>query len=183
VSSSPAATCPDDGFRAFFEEHVSFVLRTVRHLGAREADGLDLTQEVFAVAYEKHAELDRPDGARSWLYRICFLVVRNHQRRAQVRREIPTATPAATRTQPPAPDPVERTQQRAQLRCVLAALDEEKRAVLVAHAIEEIPMKEVAASLSIPLKTAYSRLYAAKRAAAAAYAKLEYETGGTHART
>lgn len=172
--SAPAPSRVDeDGFRALFEAHTSFVLRSVRHLGAREADALDLAQEVFTVAHEKRAQLDRPDGARSWLYRICFGVVRNHQRRAQVRREVPTAAPAARETQPPAPDPVERSQQRARLRQVLAALDEDKRAVLVAHAIEEIPMRDVADALSIPLKTAYSRLYAAKRAAAAAYEALE----------
>lgn len=164
-------------FRALFEEHVSFVLRSVRHLGARDADALDLAQEVFTVAYEKQDQLVRPDGARSWLYRICFLVVRNHQRRAQVRREVPSASPAAGETQPVAPDPVERAQQRARLSAVLAALDEGKRAVLVAHAIEEIPMREVAEALSIPLKTAYSRLYAAKREAAAAYAAQEVEMG------
>lgn len=158
-------------FGDLFEAHAPFVMRSVRHLGARDADVLDLTQEVFLVAYDKRASLVRPEGVRSWLYRIAFGVVRNHQRRAQVRREVPTDAPALdTVTVTPA-DPVERAQNRTRLLRVLGELDETKRAVLVAHVIEEIPIKEVAAALGIPLKTAYSRLYAARREAAAAFAR------------
>ncbi len=152
--------------------HAPFVMRSVRHLGAREADVLDLTQEVFILAYDKRAELTRPAGVRSWLYRIAFGIVRNHQRRAHVRREVPTDAPAQATACTPE-DPVERAQDRDRLRLVLAELDEVKRAVLVAHAIEELPMKEVAAAMGIPLKTAYSRLYAARREAAAAFARHE----------
>lgn len=156
-------------FLAIFESivltHSSFVLRCVRHLGGREADALDLAQEVFLIAYEKRAQLTRPEGVRSWLYRICFGVVRNHQRKAHVRREV-TGVDVVEGC---VADPTEVQHRRETLARVLAAIQEPARAVLVAHVIEGIPMKDVAQTLDIPLKTAYSRLYAARRAALAAY--------------
>lgn len=176
VRSNPASvTIPT--FGDLFEAHAGFVMRSVRHLGARDADVLDLTQEVFALAYDKRSELTRPEGVRSWLYRIAFGIVRNHQRRAQVRREVPTEAPVFDAMGVSTADPVERSQDRARLAWVLSELDEPKRAVLVAHAIEELPLKEIAAALGIPVKTAYSRLYAARREAAAALARLDQRKG------
>jgi RNA polymerase sigma-70 factor (ECF subfamily) len=159
-------------FRDFFDEHAAFVWRVVRHLGAREADVADLAQEVFLVAHDKRAQLRSLDGARSWLYRIAFGVVRNHQRLAHVRREVPTDAPGEDLAVAGHRDEVANRQV---LRAVLDQLEPDKRAVLVAQAIEEMSMNEIAEALSIPVKTAYSRLYAAQRAAAAAFARLAAE--------
>jgi RNA polymerase sigma-70 factor (ECF subfamily) len=38
-----------------------------------------------------------------------------------------------------------------------------RRAVLVMHELDEVPMRQVAAALSIPLFTAYSRLRMARK--------------------
>ncbi len=46
---------------------------------------------------------------------------------------------------------------------MIQRLDEEKRAVLVLSEIENLPMAEVALTLDIPVKTAYSRLAAARK--------------------
>ncbi|NOY93389.1 MAG: sigma-70 family RNA polymerase sigma factor [Deltaproteobacteria bacterium] len=154
-------------FGDLFEAHAAFVFRCVRHLGAREADVPDCAQEVFLVAHQKREQLRESAGARSWLYRICFHVVRNHQRLAHVRRERPSEAPAARLRNPTPADPVERRETRSRLESVLMALDADKRAVLVAHAIEEMSMREIAEALQIPQKTAYSRLYAARRSARA----------------
>jgi DNA-directed RNA polymerase specialized sigma24 family protein len=62
---------------------------------------------------------------------------------------------------------------------MLAALDADKRAVLVAHAIEELSVREIAAALQIPQKTVYSRLYAARRVARA----LWEQTSAEHSET
>lgn len=169
-SLAPSAATATGVFRDFFEEHADFVWRSVRHLGGRQADVEDLVQEVFIVAHDKRAQLRDAGGARPWLYRICFGVVRNHQRRAQVRREVPTEAPEAVGDLSSTPlDPVERRDTQHALLAVLEQLDPDKRAVLVAQAIGELSMKEIADALSIPLKTAYSRLYAARREAAAAF--------------
>ena len=44
----------------------------------------------------------------------------------------------------------------------LEMLDDEKREVFVLFDLEELPMNDVAAMLRCPIKTAYSRLYAAR---------------------
>ena len=160
-------------FDEFFEAHAAFVFRTMRYLGVCEADVADCAQEVFLVAHEKREQLRRVSGARSWLYRICFYVVRNHQRRAHVRRERVADAPIARLHAPPSNDPVERDQIQERLMRVLDAMDEDKRAVLVAHSIEEMSVREIAEALELPIKTVYSRLYAARRAARAAWEKLE----------
>ena len=48
---------------------------------------------------------------------------------------------------------------------MLESLDEEKRAVFVLYEIEDLAMPEIAEALSLPLQTAYSRLYAARKQA------------------
>ena len=62
---------------------------------------------------------------------------------------------------PLAPCPLEHAQNleaAAFVQTFLAGLDERKRAVFVLGALEEMSMPEVAAALSIPLNTAYTRL-------------------------
>jgi hypothetical protein len=58
-------------------------------------------------------------------------------------------------------------EQRDALLCALRAIDRlapERREVFVLHELCELPMREVALRMNCPLKTAFSRLYAARRA-------------------
>ncbi len=59
-------------------------------------------------------------------------------------------------------EPERRAEQR-QLQALLERLDEDKRAVLVLHELEGLPMNEVAELVECPVKTAYSRLAAARK--------------------
>jgi RNA polymerase sigma-70 factor (ECF subfamily) len=69
-------------------------------------------------------------------------------------------------------------QQRQLLARALAALDLDKRAVLVMHDVDGHPMPEIAEALSIPLNTAYSRLRLAREQFAIAVRRMQGKDHG-----
>ncbi|MBX7196226.1 MAG: sigma-70 family RNA polymerase sigma factor [Sandaracinaceae bacterium] len=150
---------------ALFSAHAPYVWRVVRYLGVADREVEDVAQEVFLRAFEK---LDRYDPAqsalRSWLYGFCVGVVANHRRLRRHQREV-LGQDADERGSEGAPDQeslVVAKQARAQLLTALDALSEDHRTVTVLHAIEELPMPEVARLLGIPVQTAYSRYQVAR---------------------
>ena len=146
-----------------FREHGAYVWRALRHLGVREADLADVTQDVFIVAHRKLDAFEGRSSVQTWLYGICLRTASDYRRRAYVRREIAVEEVPEIATEPPQSAAVERGQLRARLLALLDALDADKREVVVLYEIEELPMKQVAEVIGVPLQTAYSRLHAARR--------------------
>ncbi len=148
---------------AVFDAHAPFVGRALRCLGVREHELADACQEVFLVAAAKLGELERRDALRSWLYAICLRRALAYRRRAARRREDPVAEPPTTVVPATQDHAVEQRRALAEASAILDALDQEKRAVFVLSEVEQLQMHEVAAIVGCPVKTAYSRLYAARR--------------------
>ncbi|HMR08212.1 MAG TPA: RNA polymerase sigma factor [Polyangiaceae bacterium] len=146
-----------------FREHGAYVWRALRHLGVREADLADVTQDVFIVAHRKLDAFEGRSSLQTWLYGICLRTASDYRRRAYVRREVAVEEVPEIATEPPQSAVVERRQLRARLLALLDALDADKREVVVLYEIEELPMKQVAEVIGVPLQTAYSRLHAARR--------------------
>ncbi len=145
-----------------FREHGAFVWRTVRRLGASESDADDLTQEVFLIVHRKLGEFEGRSSLTTWLYGIAVKVALAHRRRAHVRRELPTEEPPDTTLDAGPQDALLAAEQRSLLDRALSTLDDDKRAVFVLYELEELTMQDAALALDCPLKTAYSRLYAAR---------------------
>jgi RNA polymerase sigma-70 factor (ECF subfamily) len=164
--------------RQVFDEHGAYVWRALRHLGAPEGEVDDLVQEVFVVVHRRLPSFEGRSSLRTWLYGICLRVASDYRRRARVRYERSAADPARDISEAASLAPDERTQARSQLRELLAALDDDKREVLVLYEIEGLPMTEVAEILGCPLQTAYSRLHAARARLVALVAAQDKE-GGT----
>src|SRR5262249_42577056 len=148
-----------------FRDHGRFVFRLIRRLGVPDADVDDVFQEVFVVVHRKLPEFEPHGSLRSWVYGICVRRVSNYRRRHRGRHELPpeatiehTATEETT-----APEVLDERKARALLESILRGLPEQKREVFVLYVIEELTMQEVADALGCPLKTAYSRLYAARK--------------------
>ena len=150
--------------RAIFEEELGYVWNTLRRLGVRAADLEDVAHEVFVVVHKRLESFDPSRPLRPWLFGIAFRVVSDHRRRAHRRYETLTADePLASEAGPSGPEEeASARERRAILLRALDALDEEKRAVLVMHDLDEVPMPEVARTLEIPLNTGYSRLRLAR---------------------
>lgn len=167
----PQAAAPV--FTEVFARHAPFVWRVLRRLGVREAEVEDLCQEVFVVVHRKLPEFEGRSSLPTWLYGICVRTASDHRRRAHVRREQPTDRPPERAGSAPQLREIERRQAKAMLDDALDRVPDDQRAVFVLFEIEQLSMNEVAEAVGCPLKTAYSRLYAARKLVQDAFA-----TGG-----
>ncbi|MDB4988620.1 MAG: polymerase sigma factor RpoE [Myxococcaceae bacterium] len=148
--------------RELFEEHGSFVCRSLRRLGIAEADLDDMLQEVFLVVYQRLSDYEERDKARSWLYSICTRIAHAQRRRLVRRREnvtseLPEGHAAATQQQSAEDREALVLGQR-----LLALLSAEQREVFVLYEVEDMTMQQIADAVKCPLQTAYSRLYKAR---------------------
>jgi RNA polymerase sigma-70 factor, ECF subfamily len=158
-------------FRAVFDRYENFVLRTLRRFGVPSSDLHDICQNTFVVIHRKLPDFDGRASIRTWIYAICVRTALAHRRslRARARREEPCENPEPY-TLHAAPDSTRQDRDLDARRAVaaveslLAALDDDKRRVVVLHEFEGLSMAEIASALGCPLQTAYSRLHAARKA-------------------
>jgi RNA polymerase sigma-70 factor (ECF subfamily) len=170
AGSLPTATAESQpSLRTIFDEHARYVIRTLRHLGVKEADVEDVAQEVFVTVHRKLPEFEGRSKLRTWLYAICLRVASDHRRRAYVVRERVTESPPIDTGERTGAEPDLHVESRAFVRQLLGALDEDKRTVLVLYEIEGLSMREVAEVIGCPLQTAYSRLHAGRELLRAAW--------------
>lgn len=149
-------------FERLFEDHFDYVWNALRRLGVTEAEREDLAQEVFVRVHRTIATYDPNRPPRPWLFAFAFRVASDHRRRARHRVEVLGDTFEAASDALPADANLDDVRRRAHLMAALDRLDDDRRAILVLHEIEEIPIPEVARVLEIPEGTAYTRLRAGR---------------------
>ena len=150
------------GFRAIFEAEFSYVCRSLRRCGIRDADVEDLAHDVFLALYTRFDHVDRSRPIKPWLFGIAFRIASHQKRRAGYRREGTEAELEAVDPSPGADEPLETSEQQRLLLAALDTLDDDRRAVVVMHDLDGIAMQEIAIELNIPLFTGYSRLRTAR---------------------
>ncbi|HEX6271556.1 MAG TPA: sigma-70 family RNA polymerase sigma factor [Polyangiaceae bacterium] len=156
-----------------FQKEFDYLCRALRRLGVRSEDIEDEAHEVFLVLDRKWPEYDPARPLRPYLFGIAFRVVSARRRRQG--REVSRPLDDVPATEPGQDKILETADTR---RLVLAALSRvplERRAVLVMHDIDEVAMREIAKTLSIPMFTGYSRLRKARREFEAAVRALQKE--------
>ncbi len=165
-SSAPLLPSTAQPIERLYREHAPFVFRALRALGVREADLPDVVHDVFVTVHQR-ADADVYSSMRAWVHGIALRTAANYRRRARHQRETLVADlpESLTSGEPGA---------ALDLLRALSVLDEDQRAVFVLYELEELSMPEVAEALACPPTTAYSRLYAARRA----IRKLYSEKGG-----
>ena len=164
---APPAPVARPTLAALFQEHARFIWRVVAGHGVAPADVQDVTQEVFLVAFRKLDDWDPArSSAASWLYAIAIRVAANQRRRAHLRHESPGELPQIAVSVDPG-GAIDRTRLLAQLDAALAEMEPRRRDVFILYEIAEQSMHDVARAAGCPLKTAYKRLYAARREVAA----------------
>lgn len=161
--------------RTVFDEHARYIIRTLRHLGVREADVEDVAQEVFVTVHRKLPEFEGRSKLRTWLYAICLRVASDHRRRAYVVRERVTDSPPVDGGERTGAEPDTNLESRAFVLELLGELDDDKRDVLVLYEIEGLTMREVADVVGCPLQTAYSRLHAGRELLRVAWERSQKE--------
>ena len=155
-------------FESIVRARMDAVYRLTSAILGNEADARDAAQDTFVAAWRQLAGLREADKFEAWLQRIAVNAARQtHRARTRRRvREIPSSTVVALADRAAGSPPDD----AAILDAALATLPVDQRAILVPHHLEGRPLAELAAILEIPEGTAKSRLFAARRALAAAIA-------------
>jgi RNA polymerase sigma factor (sigma-70 family) len=123
----------------------------------------DLVQEVFLKAWKGLPKFRQTAKFSTWLYRIAWnLAADDRQANMQKRHQLENLA-AKTPTQQEAPNLLHFHYQDLVSRG-LENLSFDHRTVLVLHDLEEVPQKEVAQILNVPLGTVKSRLFHARTA-------------------
>ena len=153
-----------------FQREFDYIIRTLRRFGASPNDVEDLAQEVFLVLYQSWEKFDPTRPLRAYLAGIAFRVVCNYLRKRK--REVLHAVMEVSAIGPRPDQALESTQVRALVFCALKRVPMQRRAVLVMHDIDKLPMAEIASTLEIYRFTGYSRLRKARKEFAAAVSSL-----------
>jgi RNA polymerase sigma-70 factor (ECF subfamily) len=134
-----------------------------------EADATEAAQDSLVTAWRQLRGLRDAERFDAWLQRIVVnaarqLIRSNRRRRA---REVPASTVVALGERP-----AETVRDDAAiLDAALATLTVEQRSILVLHHLDGRGLAELAEILQIPIGTAKSRLFTARRALATAIAR------------
>jgi RNA polymerase sigma factor (sigma-70 family) len=121
----------------------------------------DLVQEVFLRAWKGLPKFRQTAKFSTWLYRIAWNVAVDQKQASVQRRNQLHSLTEKTPTQQESLDLMDLHYQDLVQRG-LANLSFEHRTILVLHDLEEVPQKEVAEILDIPLGTVKSRLFHAR---------------------
>ena len=156
--------CVTDGdrhsFRILYRRHQARVRQIIYQLcDPTSLD--DLVQEVFLRAWKGLPKFRQSSQFSTWLYRIAWNVASDRrQLLAQERSRLQTISENIA-TQYNDPDLLQLHYQDL-VRVGLRGLSEDHRSVLVLHDLEELPQKEVAEILQVPVGTVKSRLFHAR---------------------
>lgn len=153
-----------------YQRELDYLLGSLRRLGVPYADLEDVVHEVFLVMHHRWHDYDQGRPVRPWLFGIAFRVASTHRRKSS--REVLGDAYDAEDLGARPDDAAAAGETRSLLLKALAQVPLERRAVLVMHDVDELPMREIAAELGLPLFTAYSRLRKARKELDGALARL-----------
>ena len=156
-----------------FQKELDYVYRTLRRLGTSPSEVDDLAQEVFLALRRCWNDYDATRPLRPFLFGISFRIASAYERKR--RREVAFGVVEIGDVGPGPDDALHSKQARALVMAALERIPLPRRAVLVMHDIDDVPVSDVAATLEIPLFTVYSRLRKARRELEAAIRRLMKE--------
>jgi RNA polymerase sigma-70 factor (ECF subfamily) len=154
-------------FPEVYRAHFRFVWRTLGRLGVREADLLDLTQNVFIVVHRQLAGFEGRSELTTWLFSICRLVVKDYLRSAPIRREVLVDVGELSKRVGASESPLRRLDSDdlgRTLEAILDRLPEKLRTAFVLFELDEMSGEDIAQLLEVPVGTVRSRLRLAREA-------------------
>jgi RNA polymerase sigma-70 factor, ECF subfamily len=161
------------GFKKLYQRHQHKVRSTLFQLCG--SDGLDdLVQDVFLRAWKGLSKFRQSAQFSTWLYRIAFNVASDRRKAlAKIRsrnifveddQQLENLADEAIARDGDSQPSLTHMHYQDLMQRGLAKLSEDHRAVLVLHDLEELPQKDIADILSIPVGTVKSRLFHARSA-------------------
>ncbi len=148
-------------FDRLVARHAANVVRTAYVIVGDPDDANDVAQDAFISAYRglDGYQPTAPFGA--WLHRIAvnrsYDYLRRRQRRDALMEEIVAVSPGAE--EDAAVRDARRDDERAAVRALLEELDPKGRAVVALRFLQDMSIKEVAATLDVPEGTVKRRLH------------------------
>jgi RNA polymerase sigma-70 factor (ECF subfamily) len=164
-------------FEALLERYRAPIRRHLLRYTHDDVAAQDLLQETFLRVWTRGDQWDGRGSFRAWLYRVATNLALNHLRTVRRRRETPLETELEPETAEEDLVPawmvddtalgpqaaLEQAEERQQVRRLVAALPDEKRAVFRLVHEMEMTIHDTAAQLEIPEGTVKSRLYYARK--------------------
>jgi RNA polymerase sigma-70 factor, ECF subfamily len=166
VHSTSSPPTPRGACLTAFEKDLDYIFATLQRLGASPEEIEDLVQEVFVVLHRNWDEVDTSRPLRPYLFGVAYRVLCAHHRRRA--REIPYPD---LEVQDRATGPEGTLQSKQAIALLSAALEDLpvlRRAVVIMHDLDEVPIVDIARSLSITRFGAYARLRKGRKELAAA---------------
>ncbi len=154
-------------FDEVYEQHVTFVWRTLRAFGVADAQLEDATQDVFVVVHRRLPEWEGRAQITTWLFAIARRVAGGYRRKRGVAEQRTASTPVDDLELASTADTfaaLSRAQATATVMAILDTLDEDKRIVFALVELEQMSVPEVSRVLELNLNTTYSRLRLARAA-------------------
>jgi RNA polymerase sigma-70 factor (ECF subfamily) len=176
-SPSRSTEARSPAFRDIFQAELTFIWNSLRRFGVPDRDLEDVAHEVFVVVDRHLGQFDPARPLRPWLFAIAFRCASDYRRRPRHRFEslagedVERADPA-----PRVDETIVGHEEKNLARRALLTVPEDRRAVVILHDFDEVPMHEVAAAFGIPLKTAYSRLRVGREELIAAARRMQNPT-------
>ena len=159
--NSAAAT---ERLGALFDAHHQRLYRLARRMSRDPDEARDLVQDTFLRAARAPASL--PSGAsaeEAWLVRVLVNLCRDRWRQATNRKRLDRAAPRDIES-----DPEKALVPKSVVWAALATLDPRRRAVLVMHELEGVPVEAIARTLGVTSVTVRWHLSKGRRQLAAA---------------
>ncbi len=154
-------------FEQVYRTHFGFVWRALNRMRVRDADLLDLAQNVFIIVHRQLPGFEARSELSTWLYSICRLVVRDYLRSARVRFEVLVDEREIAQRGELSDGMMHRLDSRdlsQLLPSILDKIPEKLREIFVMFELDELSGTEIARLLNIPLGTVRSRLRLARAA-------------------
>jgi RNA polymerase sigma-70 factor (ECF subfamily) len=148
-----------DAFALLIAPRADRLLRTARAILRNETEAHDAAQEALVSAWTNLPRLRDPDRFDAWLTRVLVNACREALRQRHRSREIDISG-----TDSPVTDSAAGSVDTAGVRAAFGRLSVEDRTILLLHHLHGLPLEQVARQLQIPVGTAKSRLWSARRA-------------------
>jgi len=170
VHSTPPVLTGESACIDAFDRELDYIFATLRRLGASPHEIEDLAQDMFVVLHRNWPTLDTSRPLRPYLFGVAFRILRAQHRRWA--REIPHPNLDADDG---AAGPERSLQSKESIALLLTALERvpiSRRAVVVMHDLDEVPIPDIARTLSMSRFGTYARLAKGRRELAAALRRL-----------
>jgi RNA polymerase sigma-70 factor (ECF subfamily) len=156
--------------RELVRRYTSLVFSLCLRAGLPQAEAEDVCQEVFWKAFEALPRYRGECRLSTWLYTVAQRRIVDY-RRSPARRHLPSGAAGDPGFPEPAPedrgspaDAAEAQQRRQRVQDALGAMGEPARSVLMAYYLGEMPVIEIARSLSMPENTVKTHLHRGRKA-------------------